>query len=243
MTNTCKNCKKEFSTYRKTIVYCSPACLSLGLSRSRKGVAPHNKGQKVRIPFVCKQCGKAFEVFPSKAKVAVFCSVKCRAANKAGRKRDRSVCLKISKGLTGRKLTPKHIRNLKKSHVGKPSSHAGFKHSFEARKKMSMTHQGVIDGEWAGFITNKNRSERNRFRRDIVKIVLEGDNYTCQMCSARGGPLHVDHIKPWSKFPEKRFDIGNCRTLCQKCHYEITFGRQMPNEATAWGKNQRSVRA
>jgi hypothetical protein len=45
------------------------------------------------------------------------------------------------------------------------------------------------------------------------------------VCGQIGGKLNVDHIKPFSLFPELRFDIKNGRTLCLLCHTKTdTFG-------------------
>ena len=57
------------------------------------------------------------------------------------------------------------------------------------------------------------------------------------MCGVYGVSLQVDHIQPWSEYVEGRFDINNCRTLCTKCHYKITFGKSMPESIKAWGYN------
>jgi len=43
----------------------------------------------------------------------------------------------------------------------------------------------------------------------------------CQCCGARAAPdnpLHVDHIKPRSKFPELALDIDNLQVLCEDCN-------------------------
>jgi 5-methylcytosine-specific restriction endonuclease McrA len=43
----------------------------------------------------------------------------------------------------------------------------------------------------------------------------------CQCCGAtriEAGRLHVDHIKPRSKFPELALDINNLQVLCEKCN-------------------------
>lgn len=90
---------------------------------------------------------------------------------------------------------------------------------------------------WKGGVRNENYLERRKFQRQIQKSVFERDDYTCQMCNVRGGDLQVDHIQPWSEYIELRFDINNCRTLCSKCHYQITFGKPMPPKIRAWGHN------
>lgn len=91
---------------------------------------------------------------------------------------------------------------------------------------------------WKGGITTQNKLDRERFRREIQKLVLERDNYTCQMCGVRGVALQVDHIQPWSEYVELRFDINNCRTLCDKCHFKITFGKEMSPVVKTWGQTK-----
>lgn len=56
-------------------------------------------------------------------------------------------------------------------------------------------------------------------------LVFERDNYTCIMCSIRGGNLHADHIKPFAFYPELRLEPSNGRTLCVECHKKTpTYG-------------------
>lgn len=50
-------------------------------------------------------------------------------------------------------------------------------------------------------------------------LVIHGG--CCQCCGAspfRGNPLHVDHIKPRSKFPELELDLNNLQVLCKDCN-------------------------
>lgn len=43
----------------------------------------------------------------------------------------------------------------------------------------------------------------------------------CHCCGCRPlrTPLHVDHIKPRSKFPELALDPDNVQVLCQDCNF------------------------
>ena len=111
----------------------------------------------------------------------------------------------------------------------------GKKHNEEARRKISESHKGAKSYLWRGGITPQNKLERIKFRNKLQKLIFERDNYTCQICDVRGGILQIDHIQSWAKFKELRFDPDNCRTLCVKCHYKITFGREMPESIKTWG--------
>lgn len=110
----------------------------------------------------------------------------------------------------------------------------GKHHTVEAIRKISESHKGKIPWNYQG-ITPFNKLERKRFRDQMQKDVFERDNYTCQLCGDRGKDLQVDHIQSWAEYVELRFNINNCRTLCAKCHYQITFGKPMPEGVQGWG--------
>lgn len=40
----------------------------------------------------------------------------------------------------------------------------------------------------------------------------------CQCCGTVKGLLHVDHVKPRSKYPELELDINNLQILCEACN-------------------------
>jgi hypothetical protein len=131
-----------------------------------------------------------------------------------------------SRGKVLTEATKKLISNAK---IGKQLS-------FEHRAKLSASaHRGVEHHNWKGGLTSASRMERVKFRKTMQKQVFARDNYICQFCEA-GGNLQVDHIKKWSDYPELRFDIDNCRTLCMACHYYITFKRVIP-KGQVWGHN------
>lgn len=87
---------------------------------------------------------------------------------------------------------------------------------------------GEKNPNWKGGITYTTRLHRKsgghkRWRR----LVLERDNHSCVWCGSTDN-LHVDHIKPFIKYPELRLDINNGRTLCADCHIKTpTYGRNI----------------
>jgi hypothetical protein len=107
------------------------------------------------------------------------------------------------------------------------------------KKRLDMI--GKLNPSWKGGITLLEKTQRNKFRKTMQKLIFERDNYTCQMCGATKCFLQVDHIQSWAEYIKLRFDINNCRTLCMKCHYKITWGKDMPENTKTWGHNFRRI--
>ncbi len=131
------------------------------------------------------------------------------------------------------------VERMKTASTGN-TNHLGKPHSEETRRKISESRKGKNIGSanpmWKGGKSSEDYLERRRFRRELQSIVFARDNYTCQVCDSYGGSIQVDHIKSWSDYPELRFDINNCRTLCMSCHYYVTFRKKIP-AGIIWGHN------
>ena len=48
--------------------------------------------------------------------------------------------------------------------------------------------------------------------------VLRANNFKCCACNTSSVELHIDHIKPISKYPELAFSINNLQVLCKDCN-------------------------
>ena len=48
--------------------------------------------------------------------------------------------------------------------------------------------------------------------------ILAKYNFKCLPCGASNTELHVDHIKPISKYPELAFSFNNLQVLCRDCN-------------------------
>tara|TARA_R110000868_G_scaffold294430_1_gene555009 strand:- start:59 stop:886 length:828 start_codon:yes stop_codon:yes gene_type:complete len=97
-------------------------------------------------------------------------------------------------------------------------------------KSKSEKHTGIckkcLKGEnskrWNKELTEK---DREPFRTKMPqyyewrKLVFNRDCYCCQKCGDnKGGNLCSHHIENYSSNKEKRFDVGNGITLCERCH-------------------------
>lgn len=91
-------------------------------------------------------------------------------------------------------------------------------------KSVKLRQKGNKSWLWKGGLTDENRLLRNSSDvKNWRSSVFERDNYTCCSCGKHSSvlpksSLTADHIKPWSLFPELRFNIDNGRTLCIECH-------------------------
>jgi 5-methylcytosine-specific restriction endonuclease McrA len=47
--------------------------------------------------------------------------------------------------------------------------------------------------------------------------ILKRSNGKCDLCGTKN-ELHVDHIKPRSKYPDLQWDESNLQTLCSDCN-------------------------
>lgn len=140
---------------------------------------------------------------------------------------------KIRIALTGKKKSKEHNENNRLSHLGHKVSEA-------TKKKKSLMQMGSGNPNYRGGFYPQSKLQRNRFKKTVAKEVLKRDNYTCQLCGSKDD-LHVDHIQSWAEYVELRFEMNNCRTLCMKCHYQVTWGRPMPVNRV-WGLRKAFVK-
>lgn len=193
---------------------------------------------KAILQDFCLRCN----VVRVKKKRNKYCSSGCYNSATVGTTRSDATRLKISKALKGKTKVVIHEGQFQKGHT---SFMKGMKHSDSARAKMSDSAlgkkrpdtSGAHHWNWKGGIKRRDIKDdalRVNFKRNYASRILARDNYTCQVCSVEYGRMHVDHIKRWADFPDLRFDLDNCRTLCVPCHYYVTFKRKMPKESR-WG--------
>ena len=74
-------------------------------------------------------------------------------------------------------------------------------------------------------LTDEDRRKRINSTEDLKKWRYEvyfRDNFICQFCDDnKGGNLVAHHLDGWNWCKEKRTDVDNGITLCEKCHNEF----------------------
>lgn len=142
-----------------------------------------------RVVVGCQNCGKQYQVVPSRLGRTKYCSLRCKGKSESSNK-----TVHFSE-----QTKAKAAESNRKRLLGKKGDSA-------------LNWQG---GKTAEHIRIRNSKEYARWR----KSVFERDNYTCVLCGDdTGGNLQADHVKPFAHYPDLRLDIDNGRTLCIQCH-------------------------
>lgn len=149
----------------------------------------------------------------------------------------RKICIRCDRYYEGQ---GKDFCSNKCANTGKVRTLEQRENYSKARKgKPILKMRGENATNWKGGITPINHAIRTSYKnRQWICDVFQRDDYTCQICSKRGGDLHVDHIKKFSIIMkenniksvndayscEELWNINNGRTLCIPCHKKITYG-------------------
>ena len=95
----------------------------------------------------------------------------------------------------------------------------GFKHTKEAKIKMSKSHSGKNHYNWQGGITSEADKRRSGLQYHWWrKDVLIRDNYTCQKTGETDCVLNVHHIYNIEDSIPLNYDINNGITLSVEAH-------------------------
>lgn len=156
-------------------------------------------------------------------------SLKCRGEGNPfyGKTHSLETMERLRAANIGRVHSAEHREKVSKSLLGNQRAKGNhFSLTMEQCNAISKRQIGSTNSCWRGGAT----SEHARIRSSAQYVawrnsVYERDNYTCQDCGMRGGYLHAHHVKPFSSYPELRFEVSNGLTLCADCHkFTDTYG-------------------
>ena len=189
-----------------------------------------SRRRRKSLQHTCKVCGRKFYGWKDITgkhgstirRIAKYCSkkcwsvrstiyVKCRYCGKQIRTTksvNKKYCSKDcrNKGYVGKKHTKEHCKKISESLKGKIPKNAW--------------RSGELHPMWNPDRTDQRERFTNKYR-DWRYAVIKRDKWTCQICGDKrssGKNFCVDHIKPFSTYPELRYEISNGRVLCNECH-------------------------
>ena len=192
---------------------------------------------------ICIQCGKEYKTSHS---VQQHCGKKC--AYKSSR-RPLKICEFCNKEYKAKKSTQIHCSQqcANKAHSAlwdlpktktceqcgeeyKPAPKWRNRQKYCGLKCRRKAQCGANSHFWKGGVAAKNQIIRTSAEfKQWAKDVKIRDNFTCQICSTRRGPLASHHILCFALYEEYRFDVDNGVCLCSACHAGLESGLRARN--------------
>lgn len=191
-----------------------------------------------RVVVACDDCNVQFLKYHHSLKTW---KGRCRSCAQKVAKADPILRARLSKLAQAQVLRQGGIPNARRFQRVAPEAHPHWKGgkpkcpecghtlSYKSRRCQPCFHKllcGPNHPRWKGGITEENhRIRTSREYRDWRMAVFQRDRFTCVECGYRSCynrtskkcDIRADHIKPFSLFPELRFDLDNGRTLCIPC--------------------------
>jgi len=178
--------------------------------RFKKGFIPKNKGN--RTPCFCGECGVEF--YPLDQVKRMYCSNNCYKSSRPQLSGENHHCYKKEK---------QRIFTCKQCKIDFSPKSNGDKYKFCSPTCRGSYFSGEKQWNWKGGIAEENHKIRTSTEyRNWRMSVLRRDRFSCVNCGYRSRgkksrDVVVDHKKPFSLYPELRFNIDNGRTLCRNC--------------------------
>lgn len=131
--------------------------------------------------------------------------------------------------VSGTNLRSKHTQSCGclKSEVLREGRQCGIQwsKSHEGRRVMSLRNSQLLGEKSLNWKDGKDeeniRLRKSQQAKEWRLQVFERDEYLCTECKTKGKKLNAHHIKPWSIFPEFRYDLNNGLTVCVDCHRNL----------------------
>ena len=131
----------------------------------------------------------------------------------------------IPNPMKGKKMRPEVCKKLSALRKGKPQPWKRKPRTDEERRKISegvkkVAKRGSENPSWKGGKSRERSLVQATFEyQEWRRKVFERDRFVCQDRGySNGGILEAHHILPFSKYPDRRFDVDNGVTLCKYCH-------------------------
>jgi len=153
----------------------------------------------------CLGCGKNFTQSLFKA----WCSLECKVSHTDKSAKNDTTVLDDLKKEEKKKLQKQY--NKRKRAIKSQRK----KETAIAKAKRVLRKYGLLPDEMSFGATSFYNSDAWRQARYRV---IKRHGRVCMACGVTSGEMHVDHIKPRSKFPELELDQSNLQILCKDCN-------------------------
>jgi thymidylate synthase (FAD) len=107
---------------------------------------------------------------------------------------------------------------------GKSGYRTNLQHTAEHLAAIRLARSGAASNFWRGGLSSERATVAAWTTTQAPKVHATYD-YTCQVCSTRGGRLHAHHIAPVWLEPSRARDLGNLISVCGDCHRSIHASR------------------
>ena len=110
-------------------------------------------------------------------------------------------------------------------------SRLGHLHHNKSKIKMSCSRRKINLIDFDGFLTKEDESQRRLFKSQGLHYkCFENANYCCDCCGLKRtnkNTLNAHHLDGWNWAKDKRLELANLVSLCEKCHesFHNKFGR------------------
>lgn len=164
------------------------------------------------MTIACSNCNKLFEVIKKdKRRKYLFCSFNCYQESRKNHKPDPNCTCGECGNNFYRK--PSAIKNGEGKFCSKECKHKNQRLGIEIRgESYSDRHLIRQSSQYKAWRSAAKKLKQNRCEMCGIK-----DGSICECCVNKIY-LQVHHIKPFSTYPDLRFDLENASILCPKCH-------------------------
>lgn len=150
------------------------------------------------LEYKCIICGTKFK--GDKYNANKYCSRKCYLEDHSIKNKER-VCPKCGKTFIAKTSEDKYC-------------------SWECYNNDRHMPSGQDHWNWKGGVSKINDKRDSSDYKKWRYAVYQRDGFKCTKCGSKE-KLNAHHIFSWKFYPEKRYEIENGITLCEKCHIEI----------------------
>ena len=84
--------------------------------------------------------------------------------------------------------------------------------------------EAIRSRDGAGIVARLASVLHSEYRWRKVRNEFAKQYPNCSVCGA-SKELEVHHIRPWSLFPDRRYDFSNLISLCDPCHFRFGHWR------------------